>query len=102
MRSAGIAPPPPNKDTCPASRSRANWSVAFSTSGNCSISEARLRPSASSAPALTSASSARLLSLVESTRLQKSSRSAKSPPARRASTIASQAPRPTPFTAPRP
>jgi hypothetical protein len=33
----------PNMSTMPASRFLAIWSVAFSTSGNCSISDARLR-----------------------------------------------------------
>ena len=92
----------PNMSTMPALRFLLIWSMAFSTSGNCSASEARLRPSASNAPALISASSARLLSLDESTRLQKSNRSRNSPPSRRASTMLSHTPWPTPFTAPRP
>jgi hypothetical protein len=76
--------------------------VALITSGSCSISEARLRPSSSSAPQLIIASSVRRLSLAEPTRVQKSSRSLNGPPFSRSSTTASQAPWPTPLIAPRP
>ena len=102
MTAGAFSPLPsksPKRSSWPEMLSRADWATLSSTAPDTAISERRVWPIESKAPALMRFSMARRLSSLPFMRRQKSSKSVKGPFAARSATSESIAPQPMPLMA---